>query len=98
MTEPLQVTPTDVRITADQIASVSTQMKTIQSTLQSNLASLGAPWGDDEAGNNFANGSGGYLAQLASVNADITNKTQVLDQFNEQLNDAADSLQQQDES
>jgi len=97
MTDPLQVTPDDLRSTSEHLASVSTQMKTVLSTLQGLLSSAGEPWGDDSTGHDFADGPNGYLAQKDWVDSSIDAKTQLLDQYAEQLKDTADSLQQQDD-
>jgi uncharacterized protein YukE len=96
MSEPLQVSPDDLRSTSEHLAEVSSQMKTVLSNLMGLLSQEGEPWGNDSTGRNFADGPNGYLAQNDWVNSSINAKTQLLDQYAELLKDAADSLQQQD--
>ena len=97
MTDPLQVTPDELRATSEHLAAVSSQMKGVMSSLMGLLSSEGEPWGNDETGRDFAEGSNGYLAQKDWVSSSIDAKTQLLDQYADQLKDTADSLQQQDE-
>jgi len=97
MTDPLAVSPDAVRNASKDLAALSAQMKTVLSTLQGLLSNEGEPWGDDDTGDGFANGPNGYLAQKDWVNNSIDAKTKLLDQYVTQLNDTADSLQQQDD-
>jgi len=96
MTDPLAVSPDALRSTSEHLAVVSTQMKTVLSTLQGLLSNAGEPWGDDSTGRDFADGPNGYLAQTDWVDSSIGSKTQLLDQYAAQLKNTADSLQQQD--
>ncbi len=97
MTDPLHVSPDDLRSTSEHLAAVSTQMKNVLSSLQGLLSHEGEPWGNDSTGRDFADGPNGYLAQKDWVSSSIGAKTQLLDQYAEQLKDTADSLQQQDD-
>jgi uncharacterized protein YukE len=97
MTDPLQVSPDDLRATSEHLAAVSTQMKNVMSTLNGLLSNEGEPWGSDKTGDDFADGPNGYLAQKDWVSSSIDSKTQLLDQYAAQLKNTADSLQQQDD-
>jgi hypothetical protein len=98
MSQPLGVTPEGLRSTSDHLADVSSRMKGVLSTLQGNLSSEGAAWGDDKIGGQFADGGDGYLAQLNWVDGSIDAKTGLLDNYSEGLRTAADTLEQQDQA
>ena len=98
MTEPLGVTPQELRATSDHLADVSSRMKGVLSSLEGKLSGEGAAWGDDKIGNEFANGGSGYLAQLDWVNGSVDAKTGLLDEYAEGLRTAADTLEQQDQT
>lgn len=94
--QPLAVTPESLKATADHLADVSSKMKNVLSTLQSSLSAKGAPWGNDEPGRNFAEGSNGYVAQEDWVFGSIQAKTDLLDTYSTQMHETANSLEQQD--
>jgi uncharacterized protein YukE len=96
MTEPLSVNVDDLQTAAANVSDVSSQMKQILSTLNGQLAALGSPWGNDSTGDNFANGSGGYLAQVDQVDSSITATTQQLDSLSQSLSSAANNFEQED--
>ena len=98
MSQPLGVTPAGLRATSDHLADVSSRMKGVLSTLQNNLSSEGAAWGDDKIGSQFADGGDGYLAQLDWVDGSIDAKTGLLDNYSGGLRTAADTLEQQDQA
>jgi len=98
MTDPLQVSPGDLRSTSDHLTAASSQLKAVLSKLQGLLSQEGEAWGSDETGRNFAEGANGYLAQKDWVNSSFGEKTQLLDQYAEQLKNTADTLEQQDSS
>ena len=97
MAEQLGVTPPDLRATSEHLYDVSNRMKEVLSTLRARLAAEGVAWGDDEMGEQFANGSGGYLAQLKWVDGSVAAKTELLDYYSRGLKGAADSFEQQDQ-
>jgi uncharacterized protein YukE len=97
MSEPLEVTPSDVRSTSNHLNDVSTRMKEVLSSLRDKLAAEGAPWGDDAIGDQFAKGDDGFLAQLDWVHDSIDAKTGLLDYYSRGLKGAADSFEQADE-
>ncbi|MBB5167574.1 WXG100 family type VII secretion target [Mycobacterium sp. AZCC_0083] len=96
MTEPFHVTPDELRSTATDLANVSSRISQVMSTLRASLDGEGAPWGDDSVGHNFANGGGGYLAQMAWVNDSVNAKIGLLTSYSESLRTAADTLESQD--
>jgi len=98
MTDPLQVSPDDLRSTSDHLTAVSSQLKALLSNLQGLLSQEGEAWGNDETGRSFAEGTNGYLAQTDWVSSSFGEKTQLLDQYAEQLKNTADTLEQQDSS
>jgi hypothetical protein len=98
MTEPLGVTPPELRATAQHLKAVSSRMNAVLSSLKSNLSAEGAAWGDDKVGAQFANGDGGYLSQLGWVGGSVDAKTSLLDYYSHGLKGAADSFEQQDEA
>jgi hypothetical protein len=96
MTEPLGVSPTDLRVTAAYLAGVSSRMKEVLSSLDGMLNGEGEAWGHDKIGNQFANGGRGYRSQLNWVNGSIDAKTELLDYYAKGLRASADALEQQD--
>jgi hypothetical protein len=96
MTEPLGVTPDDLRATSRYLADVSSRMKEVQSSLQQLLSSEGEAWGDDKIGNRYASGQQGYRKQWDWVDGSIDAKTELLDFYSANLGNTADSLEQQD--
>ncbi|UBV14656.1 hypothetical protein [Mycolicibacterium fortuitum] len=96
MTVPLGVTPADLRGTARYLASVSNDMKAVQSALMQMLGGEGEAWGHDKIGKQFADGAKGYNAQLDWVDGSITAKTDLLDYYADGLYLTADALEQQD--
>jgi|SRR3954463_9963991 hypothetical protein len=98
MAEFLGVTPSDLRGTSDHLYDVGARMKEILTTLQDRLRAEGVAWGDDEMGEQFAGGSGGYLAQLKWVDGSIGAKTDLLDYYSRALKGAADSFERNDQA
>ncbi|MGX9791296.1 WXG100 family type VII secretion target [Mycobacterium sp. MMS18-G62] len=98
MTEPLGVTPPELRATAQHLKDVSSRMKDVLSRLRGNLDGEGAKWGDDKIGEQFADGDGGYLSQLAWMDGSVDAKTGLLDYYSRGLKGAADSFEQQDQA
>ncbi|MEW2479958.1 hypothetical protein AB0876_10235 [Mycobacterium sp. NPDC049093] len=96
MTVPLGVTPADLRGTARYLASVSNDMKAVQTALMQMLSGEGEAWGHDKIGKQFADGGKGYKAQLDWVDGSITAKTDLLDYYADGLHLTADALEQQD--
>jgi hypothetical protein len=96
MTEPLGVTPVDLRAASAYLADVSARMKDVQSSLQELLSGEGEAWGHDKIGNQFANGGQGYRSQSDWVDGSIEAKTQLLDHYSRGLSMTADALEQQD--
>lgn len=96
MTEPMEVTPEELRAASQHMADVSARMKGVLSSLQGKLSGEGAAWGDDEIGSQFANGGDGYLAQLARVQQSVDAKTQLLEGYSQSMRAAADNFEQSD--
>jgi hypothetical protein len=96
MTEPLGVTPTDLRATSRYLADVSSRMKEVQSSLLEMLSGEGEAWGNDKIGNQFANGGQGYRSQANWVDGSIAAKSELLDYYSDGLRNTADALEQQD--
>ena len=97
MTDPLGVTPDELRSTSQHLGDVSARMKDVLSTLRANLGGEGAAWGDDRTGEQFADGDGGYLSQLKWMDGSISAKTNLLDYYSRGLKGAADSFEQNEE-
>jgi uncharacterized protein YukE len=98
MAEFLGVTPPDLRGTSENLYDVSGRMKDILSTLQERLRAEGVAWGDDQMGEHFADGDGGYLAQLKWVDGSVAAKTDLLDYYSRALKGAADSFEISDQA
>ncbi len=98
MPDELGVTPSELRATARHLDDVSALMKDVLSRLRGNLSAEGAAWGDDKIGDQFANGDGGFLAQLEWVDGSVEAKTGLLDHYSGALTLAADSFEQQDQA
>jgi uncharacterized protein YukE len=97
MTEPFGVTPCELRATASYLAEVSSRMKGMLSSLRAQLAGEGAAWGNDSIGHQFASCANGYLAQADWVEGSVDAKTNLLDDYSDQLRNAADTFEQSDE-
>jgi hypothetical protein len=98
MSEPFGVRPAELRATSQRLGEVGAAMGGVLSSLRARLAAEGAPWGDDAIGDQFANGPGGYLAQLAWVQGSVDAKTSLLGYYSGQLKTTADSAQAADEA
>jgi WXG100 family type VII secretion target len=97
MAESLSVNPNDLRAAAAKLADVSSQMKQVLSSVNAQLAALGSPWGNDSTGDQFANGSSGYLAQVDQVNSTINAGTKALDSVSQSLTTSANSFEHADQ-
>jgi uncharacterized protein YukE len=97
MTESLSVNPDDLRTAAANVADISSEMKQVLSALKGQLAALGSPWGNDSTGDQFANGSNGYLAQVDTVDGSIDATTRQLDSLSQSLTSAASNFEHQDQ-
>jgi uncharacterized protein YukE len=98
MADELGVAPPDLRGTSEHLYDVSSRMKDVLATLQDRLRAEGVAWGDDEMGDQFANGSGGYLDQLKWVDGSVAAKTDLLDYYSRALKGAADSFERNDQA
>lgn len=98
MADELGVGPSDLRSTSKNLNDVSVRMKNVLSSLQANLASEGAAWGDDKMGDGFAKGGGGHLAQRDWVDGSVEAKTGLLDYYSDGLKGSADSFEQHDQA
>jgi hypothetical protein len=98
MSDPLGVTPPDLRSTSQHLNDVSTRMKDVLSSLREKLSGEGAAWGDDKIGDQYANGDSGYLAQQGWVDGSVEAKTGLLDYYSKGLKTAADTFEQQDQA
>jgi uncharacterized protein YukE len=95
--DPLKVNPDDLRTASGDLGDVSARFKQVLTSLTDDLAAVGTPWGDDQTGNQFANGDSGYLAQKDWVTDSINGKTQLLDNYSQNLSTAATDFQQNDQ-
>ena len=93
----LSVNPDDLRKAGGDLADVSTRFKHVLTSLTDNLAAEGTPWGDDQTGNQCANGDSGYLAQKDWVSDSINGKTQLLDNYSQNLSTAATDFEVNDQ-
>ncbi|MDL9937738.1 WXG100 family type VII secretion target [Gordonia sp. ABSL1-1] len=94
----VKVTPDQLRTAATHLDSTSDRLKAIVTGLNSTLGGLGAPWGGDEPGTNFATGGagGGYLGQSKGVLEAMTGQYEFLTALSENMDGAADNLEQTD--
>lgn len=92
------VTVDELRRVAGQLQEVSSAMKRVMSTLESQLAAAGPAWGGGEMGNGFADGPSGYLPQLDWVEGSVQAKTGLLDYYAALLSQAANAFEQSDNS
>jgi uncharacterized protein YukE len=93
-----EVSPGELRATAEHLRDVSERMKDVLAGLQARLAGEGAAWGDDKIGVQFADGPGGYLAQDAWVEGCMGAQSRFLDRCAGNMSGAADSFEQADEA
>ncbi|OBJ11681.1 hypothetical protein A5624_13065 [Mycobacterium sp. 1482292.6] len=96
MTDPLSVDPDGLRKIAQDLQDVSTTLKQVYSSLTDKLAAEGSPWGNDQIGDQFANGDSGYLAQKEWVSNSIDGKTQLLDSYADSFMSAANDFEGND--
>src|SRR3954451_10505282 len=96
MSEPLGVSPDELRAAADHLAETSSRLKQVLASLSDGLAGAGAPWGDDHLGKQFADGAAGYIAQVDYVHTSIDAKSGLLDGYSDGMRTAANTLEQQD--
>lgn len=97
MAEQFGVTPPELRSNSGDLHDTSSQVKGVMSSLRANLAAEGARWGGGDIGDQFANGSNGYLAQSDWVDGSVDAKTGLLDYYSDMLKLTADSAEQSDE-
>jgi uncharacterized protein YukE len=97
MADEFGVTPSELRNTSADLNYVSSRVKAVMSSLEGSLSGEGDRWGNGNIGQQFADGSNGYLAQLNWVEGSVEAKTNLLDYYSGQLKQAADSFQQSDE-
>lgn len=97
MADSLSINSDDLRTAAANVADLSSEMKQVLTALQGQLAALGSPWGNDSTGDQFANGSDGYLAQVNNVDSNIDATTRQLDSLSQSLTTAASNFEQQDQ-
>jgi hypothetical protein len=96
VSEPLGLSPDQLRVTAQHLADVSGGMKAVSNTLKARLEGQGPAWGDDAVGDQFAKGNSGYVAQRDWVFDSINAKTDLLDGYAASMRQAADTLENQD--
>jgi hypothetical protein len=96
VSDPLAVTPDGLRAAGDHLGAVSANLKKALTSLNTNLDGEGTAWGDDKGGSGFADGSGGYVAQMNWVDGSVDAKTGLLDQYSETMRNTADTLEGQD--
>jgi uncharacterized protein YukE len=94
--EQLRVSPDGLRATAEHLETVSSRMKDVIAALNREVDVLGAPWGNDDRGRDFADGAEGFLAQKDWVDGSVGVKAKLLDDYAQALRTAADTLEQQD--
>jgi uncharacterized protein YukE len=97
MTMHLEVTPAQLRATADHLSDVSNRMWGVLNSLQGSRGAVGGAWGDDSIGDQFAGGGNGYIKQSDWVDGSIEAKTTLLNHYAHALRTAADTLEQQDQ-
>jgi uncharacterized protein YukE len=93
----LEVTPAQLRATADHLSDVSNRMWGVLNGLQGSRGAAGGAWGDDKIGEQFAGGGSGYVAQSTWVDGSIDAKTSLLNHYSRGLRMAADTMEQQDQ-
>jgi len=98
MAEQLGVSPQDLRAAARHLDDLSNRKKKVRSSLQDALAAVGAAWGDDRIGDQFAKGPEGFVAQREWVFGSIDAKTDLLDHYAREFKRTADYLERQDQS
>jgi hypothetical protein len=90
MSEPFAVTPSELRATSKLLSDASTSLKDVLSTLRANLRAEGAPWGEDDIGEQFAKD---FLPQLKWVDESVGAKSGLLDDYSDLLRGAADRFE-----
>jgi uncharacterized protein YukE len=94
MTDPLQVTPDQMRATAMRLAEVSSELRQVLSSIRAMQAGFGAVWGDDKAGREFGEK---YLKQVDWVDGSLDVKAELLEFYAEGLHTAVNDFEQQDQ-
>jgi uncharacterized protein YukE len=96
MADELSVDPDELSASGEQLSKVGKQLNQVLTSLQTELAGYGQPWGNDETGHQFADGSKGYVAQRDLVFKAIGDTAKYVGSSADSLSDAADSFDQQD--
>lgn len=97
MSDLFGVTPPDLRATSRHLEDVSTRKRDAMLAWRASLSREGAAWGEDKIGDQFANGGGGYQAQLEWVDGSVVAKNGLLDHYSRVLKVAADSFERDDQ-
>jgi uncharacterized protein YukE len=98
MSDPLQVSPEELRRTAKDLADTSSKYKSALARLNQLLNDRGTPWGDDKTGHQFADGEYGYKAQVDWVNQTSGAKVNLLDHYSDAMHTTANLLESHDQS
>jgi uncharacterized protein YukE len=82
---------------ADDMTTIQGQLQSIITTLTTNLAALGTPWGPDSYGRKFADGTNGYLSSMQTLISGAKSLVAVFGTFATGLSNAATTVRQNEQ-
>lgn len=89
MGKPVELEPEGLRRAANGFDDVADRTKKLLDTLKSSSDSKGEPWGDDHAGEKFADGEKGYKKNRDNTFSSVSTLVDVLRQNAKNLRDSA---------
>jgi uncharacterized protein YukE len=97
MAEEFMVKADELRAVATRLGELGSQAEEAMSSAQAQIAGKGPVWGTGALGSQFADGSDGFVSQLAAVAASVHATAKLLTHDAQQLKDAADGFQRSDD-
>ncbi|MFC9995464.1 hypothetical protein [Nocardia sp. NPDC127526] len=82
----------DMRSAAKQLAHLADNIGQVATSLETSLAAVGTPWGDDKPGIQFAEGEHGYRKRRDGLCEAGQFKSKLLHEFADMLTKSADAL------
>lgn len=98
MTDPVHVYTDSMRKTSADLVGISGRFQALLAKLEAADAAVHGKWGDDEFGNNFANGQYGYVSSYNNLHDNLQSKVDLLQSYAQGLSDGADTLDKQDQN
>ncbi|MGF6887942.1 uncharacterized protein YukE [Nocardia sp. GAS34] len=98
MTDKVEAYTDNMRKTSGDLIGIAGRFQDLLTKLEGDDAAVHGKWGDDEFGNNFANGQYGYVSSYKNLHDNLKSKVDLLQSYAQGLSDGADTLDKQDEN